>query len=62
MPLLDAAEITVKRSKLLKIMAQVSSMWAKGCMLADCVCVIHQGGVVMSSQITHTHNHPTYTL
>ena len=27
---------TVKRMQLLKIKAQVSSIWAKGCILADC--------------------------
>ena len=31
---------TVKRAQLLKIKAQVSSIWAKGCMFDDCVCVI----------------------
>ena len=31
---------TVKRAQLLKIKAQVSSIWAKGCMLDDCVRVI----------------------
>ena len=27
-------------AQLLKIKAQVSSIWAKGCLLNDCVCVI----------------------
>ena len=27
-------------AKTLKIMAQVSSVWAKGCMLDDCVCYL----------------------
>ena len=31
---------TVKRTQLLKIKVQVSSIWAKGCMFDDCVCVI----------------------
>ena len=31
---------TVKREELLKLKGQVSSIWAKGCMLDDCVCVI----------------------
>ena len=34
-------ESTVKRAPVLKIKAQVSSIWAKGCMLMIvCVCVI----------------------
>ena len=32
--------LTIKRAQLLKIKVQVSSMWAKGCMLDDCVCAI----------------------
>ena len=41
MPLHDAVRINfVKRERLLKIKAQMLSMWAKGCMLDDCVCVI----------------------
>ena len=36
-----SAGITVKRAQLLKIKAQISSIWAKGCMLRIvCVCVI----------------------
>ena len=41
LPLHDASETvheTVKRAQLLKIKAQVSSIWAKGCMLMI-VCV-----------------------
>ena len=33
MPLHDAVGITVKRVRLLKIKAQLSSIWAKGCIL-----------------------------
>ena len=40
MPLHAAVGVTVKRAQLLKIEVQVSSIWAKGCMLNDCVCVI----------------------
>ena len=41
MPLHDAVGITVKRAQLLKIKAQVSSIWAKGCILMIvCVCVL----------------------
>ena len=36
MPLHDA----VKMAPLLKIKTQVSSIWAKGCMFNDCVCVL----------------------
>ena len=36
----DAVALTVKSVKLLKIKAQVSSRWAKGCMFEDCVCGI----------------------
>ena len=39
MPLHDAVGITVKRAQLLRIKSQVSSIWAKGCMLGDC-CVL----------------------
>ena len=31
---------TVKGAQLLKIKSQVTSIWAKGCVLVDCVCVI----------------------
>ena len=31
----------MKMAELLKIKAPVSSVWAKGCMLDDCVCVIY---------------------
>ena len=37
MPLHDAVEISVKRAQLLKIKAHVLRIWAKGCMLGDCV-------------------------
>ena len=40
MPLHDAVGINVKRAQLLKIKAQVSSIWAKGCILRTCVCFI----------------------
>ena len=30
----------MKRAQLLKIKAQVSCIWAKGCLFDDCVCVI----------------------
>ena len=30
---------TVSRAQLLKIKAQMSSIWAKGCMLDDCDCM-----------------------
>ena len=33
MPLHDAVGITVKRAQLLKMRAQVTSIWAKGCIL-----------------------------
>ena len=39
MPLRDAVGITVKGAQLLKIKAQVSSIWAKGYMLMT-VCVL----------------------
>ena len=40
MPLHDAVGINCKRALLLKIKAQLSSIWAKGCMLMIvCVCV-----------------------
>ena len=32
--------LTVKRAQPLKIKGLVSSVWAKGCMLDDCGCVI----------------------
>ena len=31
---------TVKRGQLLKIKAQASSIWAKGCMFDDCMCYL----------------------
>ena len=37
MPLLDAVMIYGKITQLLKIKAQLSSIWAKGCILGDCV-------------------------
>ena len=37
MPLHDAVGINCKRAQLLKIKAQVSSIWAKGCILIVCV-------------------------
>ena len=40
MPLLDAVGINCKTRELLKIKVQMSSIWAKGCMFDDCVCVI----------------------
>ena len=40
MPLHDAVGITLKRAQLLKIEAQVSSIWAKGCILMT-VCVFY---------------------
>ena len=39
MPLHDAVGKTIKRAKLLNIEAQMSSIWAKGCMLMI-VCVL----------------------
>ena len=36
----DVVGVTVKREQLLKIKAQVSIIWAKGCILDECVCVI----------------------
>ena len=41
MPLHDAAGISYEKGQLLKIKAQVSSIWARGCMLDDCVCVCY---------------------
>ena len=42
MPLHDAAGINCKREQLLKIKAQLSSIWAKGCILMTvCVCVFY---------------------
>ena len=38
-PLHDAVGINCKRAQLLKIKAQVSSIWAKGCILMT-VCVL----------------------
>ena len=41
MPLHDAVGINCKKGQLLKITAQVSSIWAKGCILMTvCVCFI----------------------
>ena len=41
MPLHDAVGKTVKRPQLLKIKVQVSSIWAKGCILMTvCMCVL----------------------
>ena len=40
MPLHDAVGITVKRVQLLKIKTQLSSIWAKGCILMT-VCVFY---------------------
>ena len=41
MPLHDAVGMNCKRAQLLKIKAQVSSIWAKGCILMTvCVCVL----------------------
>ena len=39
MPLHDAVGISIKRPQLLKIKAQMSSIWAKGCMLMIVVCL-----------------------
>ena len=39
MPLHDAVGVNCKMAQLLKIKTQVLSIWAKGCMLDDCVCV-----------------------
>ena len=39
MPLHDLVGISVKMALLLKINAQMSSIWAEGCMFDDCVCV-----------------------
>ena len=39
MPLHDAVGINCKKAQLLKIKAQMSSIWAKGCMLMI-VCVL----------------------
>ena len=40
MPLHDAVGIKSKKGELVKIKGQVSSMWAKGCMLSACVSAI----------------------
>ena len=40
MPLHDAVGMNCKRVQLLKIKAQVSSIWAKGCILKT-VCVFY---------------------
>ena len=40
MPLHDAVGINVKMAQLLKIKRQMPSIWAKGCVLDDCMCVI----------------------
>ena len=40
-PLHNAVGETVKKEQLLKIKVQVSSIWARGCMLNDCVCVCY---------------------
>ena len=41
MPLHDAVGINCEKGQLLKIKAQVSSIWAKGCILMIvCVCVL----------------------
>ena len=40
MPLHDVVGVlTVKRAQLQKLNVQVSSIWAKGCMLDNCVCI-----------------------
>ena len=36
----DAVGINCKKGDLLKIKAQVTSIWAKGYMFDDCVCVL----------------------
>ena len=38
--LYDAVGINCEKAQPVKIKAQVSSIWAKGCMLDDCMCVI----------------------
>ena len=40
MPLYDDVGVTVKRAQLLKIKAQVPSIWTKGCVLDNYMCVI----------------------
>ena len=40
MPLHDAVGVNCKKAQLLKIKAQVSSIWAKGCILMP-VCVFY---------------------
>ena len=40
MPLHDTVGVNCERLKLLKIKAQMSSIWTKGCMFDDYVCVI----------------------
>ena len=41
MPLHDAVGINCEKGALLKIKAQASSIWAKGCILmTECVCFI----------------------
>ena len=45
MPLHDAVGINCKKDELLKIKAQVSRIWAKGCILMTvcaCVCVFYK--------------------
>ena len=37
----DAVGVNVKIEHLLKIKAKVSSVWAKSCMLEDCVIRLH---------------------
>ena len=41
MPLHDAVGINSEKGALLKIKAQMSSIWAKGCIFDDCVCVLY---------------------
>ena len=52
MPLHDAVGINCKRAQLLKIKAQMSSIWAKGCMLMMCVCYLtwHDYPLVMEGE------------
>ena len=40
MPLHDVVGVNYQKSALLKIKAQVPGIWAKGCVLCDCVGVI----------------------
>ena len=40
MPLHDAVEVKSKINVTTDIEAQVPSIWAKGCMLDNCACVI----------------------